>query len=197
MIVFELNGELSYMIPVLFAVLLSYAISNSLAMSIFDILLDMKDLPYLPALRSVEHYKMKATNIMNKNFLYLTKNSQLSDIIVLLQHLGPRAKSIPVVDSEEDKLLLYSVQAQSLRKYLFSYYNTVSHTLDKETRDRLNKYFYSLYSISAKKVDKKKKDEKRNEEEALAFLNPNSSLNSLKIDDEKHHCKFKIFKIII
>lgn len=30
MIVFEINGELSYMIPVLFGVLISYAVSNSI-----------------------------------------------------------------------------------------------------------------------------------------------------------------------
>ena len=185
MIVFELNGQLSYMIPVLFAVLLSYALSNSLAMSIFDVLLDMKDLPYLPALRSVEHYRMKASHIMNKNFLYLTKNSQLSDIIVLLQHLGPRAKSIPVVESEESKLLLYSVQAQSLRKYLFSYYNTVSHTLDKETKDRLNKYFYNLYSISSNKMKKFSKNRKEHEDEALAFFKPENSMNNSESEDQE------------
>ena len=116
MIVFELNGELTYMIPMLLSVLLSYAISNSLAMSIFDVLLDMKDLPYLPALRSVEHYHLTAKDIMSKNFLFLTEDSDISDIVVLMQHLGPKAKSIPVVQSDEDKLLLYSVQAQSLRK---------------------------------------------------------------------------------
>lgn len=148
MIVFELNGDMSYAIPVLFSVLLSYAISNSLAMSIFDVLLDMKDLPYLPALRSVEHYNMTASNIMSKNYLYLSKDSNLSDIIVFLYHIGPRSKSIPVVESEEDKSLLYSVQAQSLRKYLFSFYNSVSNQFDPRTREKMNKYLFQLYSIS-------------------------------------------------
>lgn len=95
------------MIPVLFAVLISYGISNSLSLSFFDVIMDMKDLPYLPALRSTEHYKLKAECIMNKNFLYLTKNSQLSEIVILLQHLGPKSRSIPVVESEESKLLLF------------------------------------------------------------------------------------------
>lgn len=60
MIVFELTGSLSHSVPVLIGVLVSYAISNSLAMSVFDVLLDMKNLPYLPALRSVEHYNLTA-----------------------------------------------------------------------------------------------------------------------------------------
>lgn len=71
MIVFELNGELSYMVPVLFSVVISYAVSNNLAMSVFDVLLDMKDLPYLPALKSAELYNQTASDIMNKNFLFL------------------------------------------------------------------------------------------------------------------------------
>lgn len=106
MIVFELNGQLSYMIPVLMGVLFSYSLSNSLAMSFFDVILDMKDLPHLPSLRSVEYYKMKASRIMNKNFLYLTKYSTLSDIAVLLQHLGPKSKSIPIVESDDNRLIL-------------------------------------------------------------------------------------------
>ena len=68
---------------------------------------------------------------MNMKFLYLTKNFKLSDIATLLQHLGSKPRSIPVVESEEIKVLLFSVQAQSLRKYLFSYYNAVCHILDK------------------------------------------------------------------
>jgi len=71
MIVFEINAELSYMIPVLLGVLLSYAISNSLCVSIFDVLLDMKDLPYLPAIRNSENYSLKAGNLMTKKFNFI------------------------------------------------------------------------------------------------------------------------------
>lgn len=84
MIVFELNGQLSHMIPVLIAVLVAYAIGNSLSIGIFDVLLDMKGLPYLPALRSIGQYQMLASDIMNKNFLFLTEKSNFSDIVVLL-----------------------------------------------------------------------------------------------------------------
>lgn len=52
MIVFELNGQLSHMMPVLIGVLISYHVSNSLSLSVFDVLLNMKGLPYLPGLKS-------------------------------------------------------------------------------------------------------------------------------------------------
>ena len=103
----------------------------------------------------------------------------------MLQHLGSKPRSIPVVESEEIKLLLFSVQAQSLRKYLFSYYNAVCHTLDKETRDRLNKYFYTLYDISDSKDKYSSKQKKELDSEALAFLN--ASRHNISIDDESKH----------
>jgi chloride channel 2 len=178
MIVFELNGELSYLLPVLFSVVISYAVSNNLAMSIFDVLLDMKDLPYLPALKSVDLYNQKATDIMNKNFLYLTQDSKLKDIVVLLQYLGPLSRSIPVVETEEDKILMYAVQAQSLRKYLFSHYNSISHKFDARTREKMNKYFSSLYAISHINLRRFRAKAKPNSEEemVLKFLRTEHNL---------------------
>jgi H+/Cl- antiporter ClcA len=152
MIVFEINGELSYMIPVLLGVLLSYAISNSLWVSIFDVLLDMKDLPYLPAIRMNENYALKASNMMNRKFEYLWKNSKLSDIALLLfqmRHTSlSKSKSIPVIKSEQSQVLIFSVELQSLRKYLFQYYNSIAHSFIGEDKEKLNSYFYQLNAIS-------------------------------------------------
>ena len=89
--------------PLLICVLVSYAISNSLSVSFFDLLLDMKNLPYIPALRSKEAYSMDAGDIMNRNFIYLTRDSTLSDIAILLQYVGTQPKSIPVVETPEQK----------------------------------------------------------------------------------------------
>jgi CBS domain-containing protein len=179
MIVFELNGELNYMIPVLFSVVISYAVSNNLAISIFDVLLEMKDLPYLPALKSADMYDKTAKDIMNKNFLYLTEDSRLKDIVVLLQYLGPYSRSIPVVESEEDRVLLYAVQAQSLRKYLFSNYTENRNKFDDETRAKMNKYFSSLYAISKVNLRKINAKVKPNSEEefVLRFMKDDGNIS--------------------
>jgi CBS domain-containing protein len=182
MIVFELNGELNYMIPVLFSVVISYAVSNNLAISIFDVLLEMKDLPYLPALKSADMYDKTAKDIMNKNFLYLTEDSRLKDIVVLLQYLGPYSRSIPVVESEEDRVLLYAVQAQSLRKYLFSNYTENRNKFDDETRAKMNKYFSSLYAISKVNLRKINAKVKPNSEEE--FVLRFKDLNEMEEDSE-------------
>lgn len=41
------------MIPILIGTLLGYAVSNSLAMSVYDVILEMKNLPFLATLNSV------------------------------------------------------------------------------------------------------------------------------------------------
>lgn len=185
MIVFELNGNLDYLIPVLFSVVISYAISNNLAMSIFDVLLDMKDLPYLPALKSTDLYDQTAGKIMNKNFLYLTADSRLKDIVVLLQFLGPISKSVPIVESEENKILLYSVQAQSLRKYLFFHYYQMSHKFDAQTREKMNQYFSSLYAISQVTLRRFRSKAKPGSEEELV-------LGFMQNDDSKVRNQFSM-----
>ena len=156
MIILELSGELSYLIPVLLGVLISYALSNSIWVSIYDVLIDMKDLPYLPAVRIDEDYSLKANNIMNWQFTFLCKDSRLSDIGKLLSQyqnkLLYKSMSIPVVKSKQNQVLLFSVELQSLRKYLIQYYNSISHTFDVDAKDVLNSYFTKLGSISQTNV---------------------------------------------
>ena len=42
------------MLPTLICVLVAYAVTNSLSLGIFDVMTDMRNLPYLPVLKSVE-----------------------------------------------------------------------------------------------------------------------------------------------
>jgi hypothetical protein len=102
-IAFELNGQLTHMMPLLIGTLIAYAVGTSLSMSIFDVLLELKNLPFLPALRSPELYSKVALDIMNTNYLFLTNQSTLADIALLLQYVGNKPKLIPVLQSLEQK----------------------------------------------------------------------------------------------
>lgn len=99
MIVFELTGQTSHMIPVLIGVLISYAVANSLAMSIFDVILEVKNLPFLPTLTSIQTYNKTAGDIMSTNFLYLTHDAKLADIPAILNKVGNVPATIPIVDT--------------------------------------------------------------------------------------------------
>ena len=134
-IVFEINGELSYIVPVLLSVIISYAVSNSLGNSIFDVLLDIKDLPYLPTIRT-ECFKLKAEDVMKINFDYLRIDSKISDLNGLI---SAKQRMIPVV--KENGILMFSIDIQYLRRYLINFYEANSHKFSIETRDTLNIYF--------------------------------------------------------
>ena len=103
MIIFELNGQTSHMIPVLISVLCSYCIANQMAKSIFDVMLELKNLPFLPQLTNVKSYAQTAGDLMNKNFMYLTKNATLGDLTVIIGKVGSQPYTIPVVESEVRK----------------------------------------------------------------------------------------------
>lgn len=55
-----------------------------MSIGIFDVLLEMKQLPYLPSLRSEENYQLNAKQIMNEKFEYLTEKCTMSDIMILV-----------------------------------------------------------------------------------------------------------------
>jgi len=95
-------------------------------MGIFDVVIEFKNFPYMPSLGSVAAYSQKASDIMNRTFMYLSKNSKIRDLPVILNKTQSCSVTIPVVQSEEDKVLLYTVTSTSLRKYLFEHYKLVA-----------------------------------------------------------------------
>jgi hypothetical protein len=94
-------------------------------MSIFDVVLEFKALAYLPTLGSIEAYFQKASNIMNKNFFYLTKDSVLQDLPIIINRVKSSNIAIPVVESESKKILLFNVQAHSLIAYIQAHFNSI------------------------------------------------------------------------
>jgi hypothetical protein len=91
------------MIPVLIGVLVSYAVANALSMPIFEVILEMKNLPFLPTLTSIATYNMTAGDLMNTNYLYLIEKARLADIPLILNKVGNAPVTIPVVDTIHKK----------------------------------------------------------------------------------------------
>lgn len=96
-------GQTSHMIPLLIGTLLAYAVSNSMALSIYDALLQIKNLPFLPAMSGFSAYNLTAKDLMNENFTYLTKHAKIADLAIIISKLGFHPVTIPVVQSEEKK----------------------------------------------------------------------------------------------
>lgn len=104
MIIFEIVGQTSHMIPILTGVLLAYAVSNSLSTAAFDALIEIKNLPFLPDFKGKKSEESMAVDLMNRNFLYLTKSqSKLADIALVIAKVGHSPYIIPVVESDSKK----------------------------------------------------------------------------------------------
>lgn len=77
----------------------AYFFSSGVAMGLFDVIIEFKNFPYMPSLGSMQAYSLKASDIMNKNFMYITKSSTLAEIPAILDKTGGAVVTIPVVES--------------------------------------------------------------------------------------------------
>ncbi|XP_018109373.1 chloride channel protein ClC-Kb-like isoform X2 [Xenopus laevis] len=118
LLVFELSGQMSHILPVLIAVLIANAISQSYQNSFFDLIVIIKKLPYLPKLKMGQNsaHDICAEDFMVTNLQYLIKGFKYRDIRSLLKSCD--LKQFPIVDSEESKILLGSVSRKILTKLL-------------------------------------------------------------------------------
>ena len=92
------------MIPILIGVLISYAVSSSLSMAAFDALIEIKNLPFLPNFSGKGVEEQMAQQLMNRNFLYLSKSeSKLSDLATIIMKVGQTPYTVPVVESDHKK----------------------------------------------------------------------------------------------
>ena len=103
-ITFEMLGQVEpLMIPVCVGVLVAYWSSSGVDRGLFDVLLEFKNFAYMPSLGSVETNSLRASNIMNINFMYQTKKSTLSDIPAIFSRTGNSSVTIPVVECTQKK----------------------------------------------------------------------------------------------
>lgn len=91
------------MVPVLVGVLLANCVVSNLAMSAFDVILEFKNLPYLATLGNANVYQLQAKDIMNKNFMFLSMQSRLAEIPVIISKAKGSDLQIPVVASEHKR----------------------------------------------------------------------------------------------
>lgn len=120
-ILFEMTGQIVHIIPVILGVLISNAVCQSLQPSIYDSIIEIKKLPYLPPIASNNSFshKLLVKDFMNSNLIYIWKNkcTYLDLKSLLMQH--KKIISFPMVESHESMKLLGSVSRPDLLKLLF------------------------------------------------------------------------------
>ncbi|XP_044856390.1 chloride channel protein ClC-Kb-like isoform X3 [Mauremys mutica] len=118
LLVFELTGQMSHVLPVLIAVLVANGLSQRLQASFFDGIIIAKQLPYLPKLgvgQSGAH-DIYAEDFMVTDLKYLPRGCRFKDVRGLLK--ASSLKQFPLVDSQESRILLGSIRRKHLAKLL-------------------------------------------------------------------------------
>ncbi|XP_060623383.1 chloride channel protein 2 isoform X2 [Anolis sagrei] len=109
-IVFELTGQISHILPVMIAVILANAVAQSLQPSLYDSIIRIKKLPYLPELGWGHHekYNVRVEDIMVRDVRYITLNCRYRDLQDVLH--STKMKSLALVESVESMILLGSIE---------------------------------------------------------------------------------------
>uniref|UniRef100_A0A3B5QJ02 Chloride channel protein 2 n=1 Tax=Xiphophorus maculatus TaxID=8083 RepID=A0A3B5QJ02_XIPMA len=117
-IVCELTGQISHILPMIIAVLLANAVAQSLQPSYYDSQIRIKKLPYLPDLGWGHHekYNIRVEDIMERDVRYITLNCCYRDLhsVLMLGHL----KTLALVESAESMILLGSIERAQLQSLL-------------------------------------------------------------------------------
>ncbi|KAI0563834.1 Cystathionine beta-synthase [Gracilaria domingensis] len=110
-VIFEVTGQLKHTMPTLAAVLISVIVANGINRSLYDALIIMKRLPYMPHMRRDRTPDQKVHDIMRTDVVSLHEVCSLVEIRETLDTY-PDFDSFPIVT--EGGLLLGSVRRRSL-----------------------------------------------------------------------------------
>ncbi|KAM6439367.1 chloride channel protein 1 isoform 1-T1 [Rhynochetos jubatus] len=117
-ICFELTGQISHILPMMVAVILANMVAQSLQPSLYDSIIQVKKLPYLPDLgwNHISKYNIFVEDIMVQDVKFVSSNCKYRDLQILLQ--STTVKTLPLVDSPESMILLGSVERSELQALL-------------------------------------------------------------------------------
>uniref|UniRef100_A0AAQ4QDB3 Chloride voltage-gated channel 1 n=1 Tax=Gasterosteus aculeatus aculeatus TaxID=481459 RepID=A0AAQ4QDB3_GASAC len=114
-ICFELTGQISHILPMMVAVILANMVAQGLQPSLYDSIIQVKKLPYLPelALGHISKYNIFVEDIMVRKVKFLSSQSTYRELNHLLETAS--LKTIPLVDSKESMILLGSIERTELQ----------------------------------------------------------------------------------
>jgi len=145
-IVFELTGQLNYMTYMLVGVLISFAVGNAISISIYDVMLQIKGLPYMPALRPSRLYKKKAKHVMVTRLSCLSKDSTLKELWKVFIANMNELYIVPVLD--EENFLIGEITLKDLRKHFHQKFLSAKREMSNYSSRMLSKYFERVYQLS-------------------------------------------------
>ncbi|XP_059349913.1 chloride channel protein 1 [Ammospiza nelsoni] len=143
-ICFELTGQISHILPMMVAVILANMVAQSLQPSLYDSIIQVKKLPYLPDLgwNHISKYNIFVEDIMVQDVKFVSSNCKYRDLQEVLQ--STTVKSLPLVDSPESMILLGSVERSELQALLQAHISPERRRLlNRERQQKLNEAPYN------------------------------------------------------
>uniref|UniRef100_A0A1I7SRN0 Chloride channel protein n=1 Tax=Bursaphelenchus xylophilus TaxID=6326 RepID=A0A1I7SRN0_BURXY len=118
-IMFEITGQLVHILPVMIAVLIANAVCSYLQPSIYDSIIQIKHLPYLPDIphASSRFHGVHVEQFMTSNIQFLSKDSTYSDVQEIILS-NERIKAFPIVENKENMILIGSCSKAKLVRSL-------------------------------------------------------------------------------
>ncbi|TRY96199.1 hypothetical protein DNTS_009400 [Danionella cerebrum] len=113
-ICFELTGQISHILPMMVAVILANMVAQGLQPSLYDSIIQVKKLPYLPELGfgHISQYNIFVEDIMVRKVKFLCSQSTYREVLHLLDSTS--LKTFPLIDSKESMILLGSIERSEL-----------------------------------------------------------------------------------
>jgi hypothetical protein len=142
--IFEITGQSSYLPALLLATIIANLTSQSLSMSVYDMLLDIKNLPHLPSIKSHYLKNRSASDIMSNisHRLYIDQLSVINSMEVLSSLPRRYEYTIPILD--ENGIMRYTISTISLYKHLQSNYEKIRMNYNIIVQKSFSDYFNSL-----------------------------------------------------
>ncbi|NWY26809.1 CLCN1 protein, partial [Pheucticus melanocephalus] len=143
-ICFELTGQISHILPMMVAVILANMVAQSLQPSLYDSIIQVKKLPYLPDLgwNHISKYNIFVEDIMVQDVKFVSSNCKYRDLQEVLQ--STTVKSLPLVDSPESMILLGSVERSELQALFQAHISPERRRLlNRERQQQLNEAPYN------------------------------------------------------
>lgn len=118
-IVFEMTGQITHIVPIMIAVLISNAIAALLQPSIYDSIILIKKLPYLPDLlpSSSGMYNVYVEDFMVRDVKYIWHGISYQRLKEILKE-NRKLRGFPLVDKPDSMILLGSIQRLELIKLI-------------------------------------------------------------------------------
>ncbi|XP_037691890.1 chloride channel protein 1 [Choloepus didactylus] len=117
-ICFELTGQIAHILPMMVAVILANMVAQSLQPSLYDSIIQVKKLPYLPDLgwNQLSKFTIFVEDIMVRDVKFVSASCTYAELQTLLQTIT--VKTLPLVDSKDSMILLGSVERAELQSLL-------------------------------------------------------------------------------